>query len=339
MERQRPAFDAGRGMTAKGILAAAALSLSALSVTGFGQTAPATILTVDIENTVIYLQDAGDAALFATNANIVTVPTLRNFTPTIWIADIVAVNGKPAKGTWTSRGTQLFRATTVNPGNAIADSGGAYFIDYVFDLRQVDGTQIGTIMASGWGGSPPPPGAPASFIGANITITGGTGAYLGVRGQGGMGASANTARLTSMTEDPAYRRINGGGVRRYIFHLLPMERPEIVSVWHSDFTPVSAAQPTRAGEVLIASARGLGPTQPGVEPATPFPPAPLLAVNSPVEVSVDGAAVELINAIGWPTQDNLYRVDFRMPKSVGSTATLRLTAAWITGPALTIPAQ
>src|SRR5437763_15965214 len=113
MERRRQAFHAGRRMTAKGILAVAALSVSALSVTSFGQTAPATILTVDIENVVIYQQDTGDATQFAAIPNIVTPPTLRNFTPTIWIADIFAVNGKPAKGTWTSRGTQLSRATTV----------------------------------------------------------------------------------------------------------------------------------------------------------------------------------------------------------------------------------
>src|SRR6266516_2814603 len=138
MERQRQTFHAGHRMTARGILAAAALSVSALSVTGFGQTVPATILTVDIENVVIYQQDTGDATLFATNANIVTPPTLRNFTSTIWIADVFAVNGKPAKGTWTSRGTQLFRATTVTPGNAVADSGGAFYIDYVLDVRKVD---------------------------------------------------------------------------------------------------------------------------------------------------------------------------------------------------------
>ena len=158
----------------------------------------------------------------------------------------------------------------------------------------------------------------------------------------GMGASpftSTTVRLSSMTEDPAFRRINGGGFRRYIFRLLPMERPEIVNVWHADLTPVSAARPARADEVLIVSARGLGPTQPGVEPGAPFPATPLQAVNSNVEVSVDGAAMEPINAIGWPTEENLYRVDFRMPKSAGPTAALRLSSAWVGGPAFAIPVQ
>ena len=145
-----------------------------------------------------------------------TPPAIRNFVPVIWLADIVAVNGKPAKGTWTVRGTLLFRSTATSPGNAVADSGAAFFFDWVFDVRQVDGTQVGTIMASGWGGAAKPPGAPASFLQANMAVTGGTGAFLGVRGQGAQGGNFIDGRIASMTEDPAYRRINGGGSRRYV---------------------------------------------------------------------------------------------------------------------------
>jgi len=49
--------------------------------------------------------------------------------------------------------------------------------------------------------------------------------------------------------------------------------------------------------------------------------------------------VELINQIGWPGEQNLYRLDFRMPKTSGSTAPLQLAAAWISGPTFTIPVQ
>jgi len=45
-----------------------------------------------------------------------------------------------------------------------------------------------------------------------------------------------------------------------------------------------------------------------------------------------------ITAIGWPTQENLCRVDLRMPKTAGATAALLLSAAWIGG-RLTIPPQ
>ena len=304
-----------------------------------GQTAPTAILAVDLENIVIYQQDTGDATKFATNPNRVTPPDIRNFVPVIWLADIVAVNGKSAKGTWTVRGTLLFRGTALSPGTAVADSGAAFFFDWVFDVRQVDGTQVGTIMASGWGGAAKPPGSPVSFLQANMSVTGGTGAFLGVRGQGAQGGNFIDGRVASMTEDPAYRRINGGGSRRYVFHLLPMERPEIVSVWHSDFTPVSAAKPARADEILIVSARGLGPTRPGIDPGASFPATPPQIVNSPVEVTVGGQRVEPINQIGWPGEQNLYRLDFRMPNTTGSTVPVQLTAAWISGPAFTLPVQ
>jgi len=320
-------------------IAAIALLGAAFGGTILGQTAPAAILAVDIENVVIYQQDFGDATKFATEPQIVPPPAIRNFVPVIWLADIVAVNGKPAKGTWTVRGTLLSRSTALSPGNAVSDSGASFFFDWVFDLRQVDGTQIGTIMASGWGGAAKPPGSPSSFIQANVAVTGGTGAFLGVRGQGAQGGATDAGRAASMAEDPAYRRINGGGARRYVFHLLPRERPEIVNVWHSDFTPVTAARPARADEILILSARGLGPTRPGVDPGLPFPLSPQQIVNSPIEIAVGGQTVEPVVQIGWPGEQNLYRVDFRMPKTSASTASVQLVAAWISGSAFTIPVQ
>ena len=90
-----------------------------------------------------------------------------------------------------------------------------------------------------------------------------------------------------------------------------MTTPEIVNVWHSDFTPVNAAKPARADELLIASVRGLGPTRPGVDPGLPFPSNPPQIANSPVEMTAGGQPVELINQIGWPGEQNLYRLDFR----------------------------
>ena len=108
------------------IMAAGALFAAAFPGTVRGQSAPPVILAVDIENVVIYQQDSGDAAKFATDPGIVAPPAIRNFVPVIWIADVVAVNGKPAKGTWTVRGTLLSRGTTLSPGDAIADSGASF---------------------------------------------------------------------------------------------------------------------------------------------------------------------------------------------------------------------
>jgi hypothetical protein len=43
--------------------------------------------------------------------------------------------------------------------------------------------------------------------------------------------------------------------------------------------------------------------------------------------------------IGWPGEQNLYRVDFRMSKNSGATEPLQIAAAWISGPAFMIPVQ
>src|SRR5258708_14408373 len=149
--------------------------------------------------------------------NSVRSPAAYNFVAVIWAGDIVAVNGKPAKGTWTVRGTLLSRGTTLSPGDAIADSGASFFFDWVFDVRQADGTQVGTIMATGWGGASRPPGVPSNFLQANVTVTGGTGAFFGARGVGGLGAATDTGLIAAMPATPAYRRIHGGGAQRHLF--------------------------------------------------------------------------------------------------------------------------
>jgi len=126
-----------------------------------------------------------------------------------------------------------------------------------------------------------------------------------------------------------------------------MTRPEIVvtasgpAVFHgADFSPVSVGKPAKAGEVLIVMASGLGPTRPGVDPGQPFPQNPLQVVNSPVDVTVNGQLTAPINAIGWPTLVDVYRVDFQVPGGITSgTAKIQLTAAWISGAPVSIPIQ
>jgi len=115
----------------------------------------------------------------------------------------------------------------------------------------------------------------------NNAIVGGTGAFLGARGQMGQGAIAVPDRNASMTEDPANRRTHDGGRVRYVLHVIPMALPQIVTtasgpvVFHSsDFSPVTTAKPAKAGEVLITMATGVGPTRPGVDPGQPFPAYP-----------------------------------------------------------------
>jgi uncharacterized protein (TIGR03437 family) len=201
----------------------------------------------------------------------------------------------------------------------------------------------------GLDGGAPPPGAPAVSRQSNFAITGGTGAFLGVRGQFEAGpaiAGAPAIRNASVREDPAMRRINGGGHSAYILHLIPISRPEIVvtdagpAVTHADFSAVTPAKPAKAGEILIVKATGLGPTIPGVDPGLPFPADSPMSVNSPVDVTVNGQAAQVINKIGWPGLLDTYRVDFRVPDgTTAGTAVMQLTAAWIAGAPVSIPVQ
>ena len=137
------------------------LKLALVAITfcaaAFGQTS---ILAIDIENIVVYNQDTADVTKWASIPEKTDPLASQNFVPIIWLADVVAVNGVPAKGTWTVRGTTLVRSTTLTPGQAVADSGSFFFFDWIVDLILPDGRQVGTIMATGWGGALKPPGAP-----------------------------------------------------------------------------------------------------------------------------------------------------------------------------------
>ncbi len=218
-----------------------------------------------------------------------------------------------------------------------------------FEILKSDGTTIGTIVAYGPSGGGATPGAPLSITTGDSAITGGTGAFLGVRGQWGQAVTPQTiaARQSSVSEDPGNRRRNGGGRVRFVLHVIPMSRPEVVitpngpAVSHStDFALVTASRPAAPGEVLSLFATGLGPTRPGLDPGKPFPASPLAAVNSPVEVTVNGRSAEVTGAVGFPGAVDGYQVNFRVPSdTTKGVATVQVTAAWITGPTVSITVQ
>jgi uncharacterized protein (TIGR03437 family) len=170
---------------------------------------------------------------------------------------------------------------------------------------------------------------------------GGTGAFLGVRGELVQRAQAlepNPPRAASMSEDPANRRINGGGKIQYFLHIIPMSRPAVATtpsgpaVFHADFSPVNAAKPAHAGETLIVQATGMGPTVPSVEAGQLFPRDDFAVVNSPVDVSINRQPAQVINAIGWPGQADIYRIDFQVPaETAAGIAAMQISAAWIPG--------
>jgi len=306
---------------------------------------PGVVMQVDIDNWVSYNYDAPDRTTWAQNAGpTVPAPAPPAFGSSLLLADIVAVNGQLAKGVILARFTTLNLRPSPTPGQAISDVNRSGVVDILLEVLDDGGTSIGSIMTFGLNAGGIPPGAPLNFPGNNVGITGGTGAYLGMRGQisaPGPLSNVRPPRQASVSEDPANRRsLGGGGVFRLTLHLLPVARPTVASVFHSDFTPVSASSPARAGETLIVSATGLGPTRPGVDPEQPFPASALQEVNSPVEVTVNGQTAVVVNKLGWPGTTGSYRVDFRMPDGTASgMAAVQLSAAFISGPPTQIPVQ
>jgi uncharacterized protein (TIGR03437 family) len=79
----------------------------------------------------------------------------------------------------------------------------------------------------------------------------------------------------------------------------PMAAPRLAAVTHSsDFTIVTASKPAAPGEVLSLFAAGLGPTRPSIAAGQPFPSNPLVAVDSLVEVRVNGRSAIQLSAAG-----------------------------------------
>ena len=178
---------------------------------------------------------------------------------------------------------------------------------------------------------------------------GGTGAYLGAHGQAGQAVTAQTVtnRVASMSEDPSSRRKASGGKSRFLLSFVPLLVPQIVvtsggpAVVHSsDFAMVTGAKPAKAGEILSLFATGLGPTQPGVDPGQPFPSNPPLALNSPVQVTVNGSPAQVLAAVGYPGSVDGYQVNFQVPPdTLSGAATIQVSAAWIFGAPVTVPVQ
>jgi hypothetical protein len=269
------------------------------------------------------------------------------------LGDIVAVNGQPAKGTYALSGVTLCLSPTPVPGQPIADTTHGPMVSETYEFLQSDGTPVGTIMTNGLRiGGPSPPGFPAGTL--NSAIVGGTGAFFGARGQTGnpnssqgLGSTSVTPPSRSITEDPANRRLNGGGHVVFTLYVIPLSRPEIAmtasgpAVTHSiDFSLVSASKPAAAGEILSLFATGLGPTRPGIDPGQPFPSDPPAVVNSPLQVTVNGKPAEVLGAVGLPGAVDGYQLNFRVPSDTAKgLAAIQVTAAWIASTPVGIPVQ
>ena len=64
----------------------------------------------------------------------------------------MAVNGKPAKGTQVLQRQTINISTAPISGQAVADTSEQLSSDSTYQLLQPDGTPIGSLMVTGWGG-------------------------------------------------------------------------------------------------------------------------------------------------------------------------------------------
>jgi hypothetical protein len=319
-----------------GRLALSALLGSAFSAAAFAQTTPVSdqpvVITVETTDSVLYRGDTFDLTKIAKNPGM-TTSVNQAFVGSVQIADVRTVNGQQAKGIWSYEVAMAlpFRANP-QPGQAISDVDSGGYFKCVWQIVSTDGKYIGTLYDVGQAPSP------------DHTVMGGSGAFLGATGVHGMMMQGSAPmRGASTSEDPANRRINGGGKMTVVFTLYPKSRPIVVStpsgpaVVHADGKSVSTTNPAQAGELLTLYATGLGPTTPAVSTGQPFPTGALSTVNAPIEVLVNGQSSEVLYAGGYPGAVDGYQVNFRLPAGIpAGTASLQLTAAWIPGAAVAI---
>jgi hypothetical protein len=181
---------------------------------------------VEVNNYVLYNYDTFDTSQFGTNPSS-THAMMKTYNYHISIGDIIAVGGKPAKGTLLCTHTMFVLSPTATVGSmqAIADTSRAMIDDCSLEILTDGGQAVGTIFFHGLFGGAPPPGAPLALARSNLIVAGGTGAFLGARGQAGQ-TGPWTPRVASVTEDPANRRVNGGGMQSIVLQVFPMFRAE-----------------------------------------------------------------------------------------------------------------
>ncbi len=316
-----------------------------LPALALGQATSDVILTLDFENVVGYVLDPAESPMWmSSSAKVPDVPssyilTLKNY---FQLADLVAVNGKPAKGTgvWWALWTRFpsSPAAAPAPKRPIADIVRNTIGEMMIEVHDPEKGQVGTLAGLAMAAGAAPPGAPPDTTLGNLAITGGTGIWCGIRGQGAS-ISSSGVRTITVVEDPAYRRVNGGGKTRMAVTLNSVALPAVVAAYHEDFSPVSASSPAHPGEKLVLAVKGLGPTNPTLVPGKTFDSEKLATVTSPVTAMMSDLPAPVSNAIGWPGTNDTYRVDVTVPGVAPGTAGTALTVAWMQGPEFKIPVK
>jgi hypothetical protein len=142
-------------------------------------------LTIEVKNLVAYQADICEPSLFATLPD-ATVPggnfppTPLNFFVVTLIGDIKTVNTQDSKGTYVGYNPALNASPNAPNGGATADITRIAMREHICEILNSHGDAIGSTVSSGFSGGVAP-GLPNDS--GNWAITGGTGAYLGARGQ------------------------------------------------------------------------------------------------------------------------------------------------------------
>jgi len=321
----------GHGRT----LALAAALLGGGAEVAFAQTAPAVeqpvVITIQSTDNVLYRGDTFDYSKIAKSASMTTSVNTA-FLMSVNVGDIRTINGMPAKGIQSYQVLALpFRALP-QPGQVMADVDSGGLMQCVWQILSSDGKYIGMLYDNG-------------TVGLEHVVIGGSGLFQGITGVHAIMAMAASPaqRGASTSEDPAVRRILGGGQFTTVFALYPKTRPTVIAtanglaVVHRDGKLVSSQNPAQAGEVLTLYATGLGPTTPSVTIGQPFPADVLALTNAPVGVLANGKPSEVLYSGGESGAVDRYQVNFRLPDTLATgSAVLQLTAAWIPGPEIAI---
>jgi hypothetical protein len=282
------------------------------------QPPPEVKVTVQLDKFAWYWEDDDPKTYGTVTQSLSPLPSTY-FTPSVRnaiIADVVSVNDKPARGAFVSHGLRL-----VTGHSDLPRTHAHYF---VLDIQTADGGQIGSLFGTLLTGGNPAPGAPTGGAGL-WAVHGGSGAYLNLRGQGTNVGSSNLYS-TSMKEDTAMRRTYSSGKLKLDFYLSGLSPSEIHKAFHAaDGSPVTAANPARAGETLILEVKASWATRPPLAPGGVYSEEPLQTVAYPVEAAVDGQPAEVLNALGWPGARDHFRVDVRLVSAGAPESTLVLT--------------
>lgn len=315
--------------------------LLVIGALGFGQSALDLTTNVQLENLVFYMDQHGDATKIGTLPGPTPIdPQLgRALRRYVIVADVTSVGGKPAAGTFLAHGLVISPSSGPMPvpGTTIVDFPRNQMHHVVLEIMTPEKAQVGALYGFWLGAGSSPPGAPSGS--GVLAVLGGTGAYLGIRGQG-TNVGASGLRVASMLEDPSRRRVNGGGRLNLGMQLSGAAVAEVVSVFHADFTPVTATHPAQSGEILILQIRAGWPTQPTLEAGQVYTTDPWHAVSIPVEAVANDVPMEVVNSLGWPGTRDLYRVDVRVPGGLTpGPAKLRVSGAYLPGLTFELPVK